>query len=759
MKGARTLVWATTILSCTVGCAVFAQILPGRISATGISQPTQLSLATKPQGTFGTNSDVMFGTGTAGPYTFGYKPINQFSESISVDGKLQQRDFDYDMNYAAGSITFRRAIGTSSAIRAEYSYDPSKATANRAPMSIPLNVNLVKSQSSGLQFTGLYKQADPNVKAASDLMVYGLTGDKKLGSGQISSMFLFSPDVSSQSGGGGFSDRSAIKLGGTTNGGNFQLTTSYLHVGEQFSGAKDYSLQQGVDTVNVGASYAASKALNLSSSFNKTEALAGATKGEVVSTSQEKMVLTPTGGGSKMTLAHTQVDKNKANTADVKTVTDSMLLEQKLGTNLAATASRESVTSDVGSSQTRLTTNQLILNAKPTDNLAITSRIAQKDSSVTGGELGYGMDINASPTKTMSLKASMNRTNAEQTGQSAAETLNFVANPSKLLNLAMDVAHSNTDAAGDTLVHHLKIVSTPRADWRLELGMNGKNVSTPSDEFARTAMLSATAMKNTALVFNWAQNESDANGTEELQGVKVVSRPWKIMTVSGGVSQRQTLTTRDFNKEAAMELRPFANTTLAGKYKETDLNGAVVATVSEVTASTDPKRHISVSGGYKTRATAGQDDLNSMNVAMQLNTGGAVKLTGSYATNPEDQKGVVQRLNAQSLDIKTDFGDVKLKGAYTQKEEYLVGRRGQQTDVGLDFRLSPNSLLTTSYSLGEMKDTSLLQTYIYALGFTHRVGSSMNLYLTGRMTTYQKDRMMLDDRTDLEAEARLGLQF
>jgi hypothetical protein len=737
--------------------ALGAQVLPGRASASGVGQ-TPLSLRTGSQGTFSTSADVIFGTGAVGPYNASYKPINQFSESVSVDGKVQQRDFDYSIDYAAGSVTFKKAIGASSAIRVEYSYDPTKATSVRAPVSIPLNLDLVKKQNGGLSFTGLYKQGDRNVQNTSDLVVYGLTGDKKLGQGSnLTSMFLFNPDTSSQDNSDPFSDRSAMKFGGSTKSDKFQLNTSYLRVGEKFAGAKDYNLQQGVEAMDLSAAFAAGKSLNLSSSFNRTEALAGDKKGEAVSTSQARAVLTPN-AGSKLTLAHTQVDKDSQTAADVKTVTDSVLLEQKLSTKMSATATHDSVTTDAGSNANNVTTNQLVLNAKPSDNLAITSRVTQKDSSTDGGQVGYGMAIKAAPSKTMSIDATMNQLTADTTGKAAAETFNLVANPSKLLNMEMKLAHSNTDAGGDEMVHHLKIVSAPRSDWRLELGLNGRNASA-QDDFARTFLLSTTAVKNTSVQFNWADSQSDVSGDQQTQGVRVVSTPFRIVTVSGGLSQRQTLSSTDINRDAALEVRPFKNTTVAGAYRETTTNGTVVAKTQEVSASTKPGSFIQLSGGFKNRATVGQEDLNSVNAAIQVDTGTLLKLTGSYATNPEDNKGVVQRVNAQSVGMKTDFGRVKVKGSYTFKDEYLVCTRGQQTDVGLDYRMSPSSLLTTNYSIDQHEDTSLLQTHVYAIGYTQNVGSRLNLYLTGRMTTYEKDRAVLDDQTDYEAEARLGMKF
>lgn len=756
LKGFRALLCIMAAVVVASSASV-SQILPGRMSASSPGQ-ANLSLTTGADTTFRTNTDIIMANGAIGPYMATYKPVNRFSESVTVDGKLVQRDFEYTMDYSTGGVTFKKTVSANSVIRVEYSFNPTTASTNKAAMSIPVTLDLVKRQGSGLQFTGLYKQADPNAKTTTDMAVYGLTGEKKMGQGQLSSMLLFSPDLSSGNGQSTFSDRAAMKFGGSTKNDRFSLSTSYVHVGEQFSGAKDYGLQQGMDVMDLAAGFSASKNLNFSSSLNRTEALTGEKKGEVVASSLQKMVLTST-GGPKMTLTHGQVDKGKPNTSGVQTTTDSLLLEQKFNANTSVVASHENVTVDNANNQTDLTTNQLVLTTKPINNLGLTSKVVQKDSSTDGAQIAYGMDINSNPNKTTSLTASVNRLDADKTGMAATESMALIANPSKYLNIDMKLAHANTDAAGDELVHNLKIISTPRTNWRMELGMNGRNVSRPEDESARMFNLSTTSLRNTSVQLNWLDKESDIKGGEQVEGVRVVSNPYKFLKVSGGLSQRQTSVVQDISKDAAMELQPFANATLTGAYRETESNGTVVGTVSEVSAAMKPSTFLQVSGAYKTRGNVGQADVNSTNVAMQVGTGRLFNVTGSYNANPEDQKGVVQRFNAQTVGVKTDFGKLKMHGAYTMKDEYLAGKLGQQTEFGVDIRTSQNAVLTTSYSVDERRDTSVMQTHVYALGYTHNVGSRLNIYLTGRMTQYEKDRMLVEDQTEYEAEARLGLKF
>lgn len=690
----------------------------------------QISFAVTDAGSFSITSDVLFGRNARGPYNLSWKRINRFSESVSVDDRLMQRDSDYQIDYSTGAITFTSPIGSKSVIRIDYSYDASKAVQNRTSFNMPITLDIVKKQNAGLQFTGLYKQSDPNAKSAPDLVVYGLTGASTAREGEFSSMFLFNPVRSGENGQaeGSFGERSAMKLGGTTKTDKFQLRTSYLHVGEQFAGAKDYKLQRGLDAMDLAAVFTPSKALSLSSSFKRTENLSGAKKGQATAASEQKVVLSPE-GAPKLTVTHAEVAKEKPGAADRETTTDKVQLEQKLGSSAMAVATHETVTTDIGGAESRLTTNQLAVSAKPAQNLAIQGKLTEKDSSELGKQTGIDLGVQAKPTEKLSVKAHVSRVERDD------------------------------GAGGDEFTHALKVVSAPRPDVRLELGVTGRNAERPADESSRAVKLSTTAISKTSLHIHWAEKDSDVKGFEEFGGIRVETSPTSSVKLSGALTQRETPDARDLSKEARLEVQPFSHTTLGGAYKETESNGQVVARVSEVSALTTPSEFIKLSGAYKTREMLGQDDLNSVDLALQLDAGSILKLTGAYTTNPEDKKGVVQRVNSRSVGLNSDLGRLRLKGAYTLKDQYLAGKRSEMTEIGLDYRLSAHSLLTTGYSLDEYREASIIATSEYWLGYTHRIGARLNLYLGGKMTTYGRDQRLVPNESEYEAEARLGIKF
>jgi hypothetical protein len=385
--------------------------------------------------------------------------------------------------------------------------------------------------------------------------------------------------------------------------------------------------------------------------------------------------------------------------------------------------------------------------------------LSQKDSSTDGKETGLGFDIDAKPSSILSVKAAVSRVDTDKSGESNSESIRLVANPNAKLNVQMDLAHADTDASGSEMAHTVKVTSALRPDLQLELLTMARNLERPEDESAQAMKLSTTALRNTTIQIDWSQKDSEVKGPEQFSGIRLETTPHEAIKLSGSLGQKETATAQEQSREARVEVSPFNHTKLGGGVSEIESNGAVVSRVTDVSASTKPVGFLEFSGAYKTREVLEQEDLSSLDVSLLLDTGSILKFTGAYSTNPEDKKGAVQRVTSQSIGLRSDFGKLKFKGGFTLKDEYLAGKQSEMVEVGLDYRLSSHSLLTTSYSIDEYKELSVLETEIYELGYTHKVGSRLHLYLGGKMKTYEKDRDFLEDQTEYEAEARVGIKF
>jgi len=738
--------------------AVEAQELPGRIACADSDAAhafQAVGASVSPTDAY----DLIFGTNTRGPYALFWKPINQFSERVLVDKRLMLRALDYDIDYASGLIAFAEPISSRSIVRVDYSYDPAAAVQNRKALRIPLTLDLVKKENAGVQFLGLYGQADLGAQSGSDFAVYGLASATSSKAGGLSSMLLYSPEMAGRQGWdkGSFGDRSALQLGGSAKNDAFQLSASYLHVGEEFIGAQDYKLQRGLDSLDFAAALNLSSASSLSSSVKRSAVSFGEKKGEVDSATTHSLVFAPE-NGPKLTVSRTETEKEQPGIADRTVTTNKVQLEREAGSNLSAVASREAVTTITGGSESRSNTDQIAVDFQPARDVSLRSKFTEKDSAGGGRESNFGLGVDAALSSSLTVSAAMSRLDSDLAGKTDTESISLAANPSQLLNLQMSIARTDAAATGDELVHSVKLVSALRPDTRLEFGMAGRNVERPEDEATHMVKLSTTALKSMEIQVDWTGGESEVRGPEEFCGIRVETSPIQSVKLSGAFGQKETPAAREINREARVEVSPFEHTKLGGGVKEMKSNGAVVSRVTDVSASTKPVGFLELSGAYRLRKFLEEDDLDSLNLALALDAGSLMRLTGAYTSNPEDKYGAVQRLNSQSIGLRSDLGRLRLKSAFTRRDEYLAGKRSEGIELGLDYRLSSDSLLTTSYSAREYREASALATEIYALGYTHRIGSRLDLYLGGKMMR-ENDQAALGDETEYQAEARLGIKF
>jgi hypothetical protein len=727
-----------------------AQVIAGRAAALNLSSISMGTTVSRNQ-----TADVFFGANKKGPYVLSWKPINKFSDKVTVNGDSVQPTLDYTIDYAGGTITFNDAINSTQVVRVEYGCNFATATQNANAVSMPVQLDLVSSASSTLKFSADYSAgAQANGSAMS---AYGLSGTAKTKMGDFTTMFMASPTSGDQN--SSAMGRSALKLAGTTKAGMLQLDTSYSHVGQGFASAKNYNLQQGVDAMSIGATLSPSKGLNLISSFKRSESLYGSNEGQVDTSSEQKLAFSAN-SRTKVSLGHSQTDTEKAGETLSAVTKDQLRVEQNLSSKLSAVASVDSVSTTVDGATTRVTTDSFSVAAKPSDSLSMKTQFTQKDSSSDGGQQNIAFNVDASPNKRLSVKAAMNLTDSDKSGKDNSQTIAVAAAPSDRVSLNVNVAHGTSDLDGNELSHDIKLVAKPRDDTKFEFGLKGMATDTSGDNSTTSVKVQTSAVKNTTVQANWAQSESTSSGTELNSGIRVDATPISAIKLSGSVAQKETSSAQQLTRKASLEVTPFSGTKLGGAYSEVAQSGGVVLSrTTEVNATTQPVKFLALSGGYKNRLGTQVTDPDTMNIAVKLNPAKLFSLTSAYAMNPEDSSGTVQRFNSRSFGLSTNLGKLSLKGAYTWKDEYLIGHRVLMTQLGADFRFSAHSILTTSYSLEEDAQDFELLTHIYALTFSHQVGTQMNVYLTGKAKLLEKDQQFVADQSEYEAEARLGMKF
>ncbi|MHB0913229.1 MAG: hypothetical protein ACYC2Y_07260 [Armatimonadota bacterium] len=625
-------------------------------------------------------SDLFFGSNSNGPYVLSWKPIEKFSERITVDGRPMQPGLDYELDYGNGILTFFSSVNDHQVVHVDYDCDFSAAVRNADAVRMPFELGLMRSGETNIKLQGLYTQAGQGPGMA----VYGLSGNTKLLGMDLDTTFL----AGSGGGDASFSEGSALRLNGKTDSDSLKLSTSYLKVGRDFADAKEFGMAVGMESLDLSAAY------------------------------------TPEGAPS-LAVAHSQTTKDNDG-REKTTTTDRVDIQHEISSSISATASHENVTVESGGRESKTEVSEFSVGARPSDEVSIDSRFTSRRSGGEGEQV-LDLSVDANPSAALSVRAGMMRSDSDY-GSEGSESLSLTARPRRNVLMYLDLSHADSEDSGAEFWHAFKVTATPGSDLSLELGMSSLGAEQPVDESSKTVKLSTTALRHTRIQLDWMGRESEVCGTEERTGVRVEASPIDAVRV-------------------------------AGAYNEVARDGTVVATVKEVEATARPVGFVDLSGGYKLREKPGEEALDSMSVSMRLAPGSILSLVGGYSVNPEDSKGAVEFTNNQTYGVESNMGRLKLRGAYTLKEEYLLAHKKELTEVGLDYRFSNGSYISTSYSEEDFTDSSVYQTSVYALTYRHTVGADMNIYLSGRAKLYEVDDTDLWDQADYQAEARVGLRF
>jgi hypothetical protein len=632
------------------------------------------------------------------------------------------RGLDYDVDYAASTITFANPVTDLQVIRIEYVYNPQISTQISSPSSVPISYDVLKLDATSVQVVGVYKPSAAN--AQSGLTVLGMNGATKVGSESVSTTLLFSPTNPGTTGQPetSFLDQAAMKFGVDTKTKNFQLSTSFVHVGDQFNDAGDYKLQQGVDVLNVSTTYTASKTLNLVNSYSSSESLMAATLGATTTTLTNGATYAPS-AASKLTFTHTQVDTSQPGVAGSQTITDNVQINQALGSKASALASYVTTSATTNGTQSDTATGQIVYDAKGKNNTTLHTSFTQTDTSASGSSTATDQFVlDTTGKNNTTLHTSFTQTDTSASGSSNDLELKLQTQTSKTTTVAATVSQTNSTTAGTDAV-----------------------------------AVSVTAPKNTTVGVNWNDSSSQTSAYQESGTVHIDTSPSKTLKLSGAVGETDNDGSHDLTQQANLQLTPLKDTTVIGGYSETDSNGNFSTRAVQVAASAKPISVLQLSGGYISRSGP-QNDLDTTNLGLTLNTGRLIQLTGSYVMNPQDKSGTVQQANSRTFGLITNFGKLKMNGAYTVNDQYMAGMRDQKTQVGMDLRISANATLSTSYSLDQCRQGGLLETSVYSLGLTHKVGDTFNFYLGGNMTVYENSQAVSQD-PDYKAEARLGIKY
>lgn len=293
-----------------------------------------------------------------------------------------------------------------------------------------------------------------------------------------------------------------------------------------------------------------------------------------------------------------------------------------------------------------------------------------------------------------------------------------------------------------------------------------QNATDSKDKHALTQATTLTVRSQPAdgitLLGSFA-NRLAASGPEDLDSLKLSAEPTKQIKLSAAMGDRYTTKSAAHTREATLEYAPVQQLTLSGslQMRAEDKDSAIAHGVS---ATVKPTKFLEFSGGAKLRdvITQGVPDPNApdtydVKVALSM-PNKIIRLTGGYSYNPEDERGTVTRAKNRNIGVQSTLGVFDLGGAYTLQEELLSTKVNSVLDLQFGWRLAKSTQIATTFRQAQTLDQNFLSTDTYGVRLTHRIGSLLDLSLSGTRTSYLRNGLEMQ-LPDYRAEAKLGIRF
>jgi hypothetical protein len=320
-----------------------------------------------------------------------------------------------------------------------------------------------------------------------------------------------------------------------------------------------------------------------------------------------------------------------------------------------------------------------------------------------------------------------------QQGQNVFD-LRATASPTKAWTFLSDYKQSESLMPGTegeiNTTYEQKLAYAPLAGPKITIdhvqadsGQSGQTLSSSNtDQLKVQQALSKTFSADAQLT----NTDSSASGSADDIALNVNASPAKTLNVKAGVD-----------------------------YSTSALSGQAASESVAVTHSPNQAMSMSVNVTHSSDSA----DTTPSSVKVQTNVEviplQGTKIGGGYTQVTQDGGGVL----TQATEVHATLGAVSLKGGYAWNNGCTAGDRTITASLGADLHLSPQSLLSTTYSCEQDNSLTGTQTHIYALTFSHRVAAEMNVYLTASAKLVGQNQQLSADQCDYEGAARFGMKF
>lgn len=341
------------------------------------------------------------------------------------------------------------------------------------------------------------------------------------------------------------------------------------------------------------------------------------------------------------------------------------------------------------------------------------------------------------------------------------------------VNTTSDSIKLDTDLSGKT---HLAGTFDATAAMPTGAAVSSGQTNPSQGTYAQKSSLQITSKAiDQVSISGSVKNELSSTGTSDAGALSVEATPfarnkkdklYAKLKVKAGVQSSITPTGVSNSSSAQVEIPnlPVAQASVTGGISHTT-DPTRTRTVALLDASAKPSKFLEVSGGARLRDAYLSDNTpdptsaNTYNMKFLFGPSKLVKLTGSVASNPEGSDGTIHHSFAHTVGLESDFHLLKFTGQYGYEQDYTTAKLTNNMLLGVDLRVTAYDTFSTIWEGHSILDTALSETSIYRLAFTHKLGTLVDVSLSGSMTQTALNGINSPNGAELKAEAKIGLHF
>lgn len=521
--------------------------LPFAAAQTKANMPAALSGG---DSTHLTYTDVFMGRNTRGPYLLSWKGVRARSEQVVVDGRTLRRDEEYTIDYTTGTLAFTHPLRNGSMARVTYEVDAKTAQRNPQTLQLPLDMELLNAARGKLALTGSYTA--PLGQAGKETTLLGLTGELlPAGSTQISATFL--TDVNART---RLEDKSGLRLQALAKSDLAEWTLSYLHTGQQFSGAQAWKVKPDTDAFSTALKVILGQRVNLSLGLQQSEV--GGAKADSTSAS---VAYSPTQGIRAVVSYLNQENPLVTTTTTAAGVTlqrgsVTAGIERRVQQQEGVLQGRSEVTTDRLTAQVNLTPNTQAQALLEQQKLAGTQGVAERSTASLG--------VTTSPLKSVQLSTGIRYDEIGEKQQTELR-LGLEAKPSSAYRLLGNYVQRQGELGDRTTATNLRVVTAPNQLLQVETGATLETIG------------EQTSLKQDALL---------------------ALQPWQGIRLETGVQGRYAGEREDYVRTLRAQLSPSRIWSLEASHRLRLQEGNVPPETWGVALSLNPSPSLSLTGSY-----------------------------------------------------------------------------------------------------------------------------------------------------------------